>query len=131
MPKKKSTLTKNEWALMSVLWESSKPLVVSEIIEQLEDKVEWSYSTYLTQLGRLVDSGYLKFEKRGRIRFFYPAVEMSTCIQEENKNITDRMTPEASNKLLLCMLRDAKGMTQDEASELEKLVDELRERSNG
>lgn len=131
MPKKKATLTKNEWALMSVLWESGKPLVVSEIIEQLKDKVDWSYSTYLTQLGRLADSGYLKFEKRGRMRFFYPAVEMSTCIQEENRSITDRMTQEASNQLLLCMLRDAKGMTKDEALELEKLVDELRDRSDG
>ncbi len=128
MPRRKATLTKNEWALMSVLWKSDRPMVLSEIIAELKDEVTWSYTTYQTQLGRLAESGYLGYEKRGRMRFFYPAVEMDACIQEENRNISDRMTQEASNKLLLCMLRDAKGMTPEEAAELERLVDELKGR---
>lgn len=131
MPKKKTTLTKNEWALMSVLWEANRPLVVSEIIDELKDKVSWSYSTYLTQLGRLTESGYLEYEKRGRMRFFYPAVEMDACIQKENKSISERMTQQAANKLLLCMLRDAKGLTKKEAEELERLVDELKGKHDG
>lgn len=130
MANKKTTLSKNEWTLMSVLWKSERPMVLSEVIDQLKDKVNWSYTTYQTQLARLAESGYVDFEKRGRMRFFYPVVKIDTCIQQENKSIADRMTQEASNKLLLCMLRDAKGMTKDEAAELERLVDELKDKNN-
>lgn len=126
----KQGLSKNEWVLMSVLWESDEPMVISEIIEKLEDRVSWSYSTYMTQLERLVQSGYLRFQKRGRTRFFYPAVPMEECVERENQGIADRMPRKASNQLLVCLLRDATGISADEISELEHLVEQLKENNH-
>lgn len=131
MARKKTNLSKNEWAIMSVLWKSERPMVLSEIIEELKDKVDWGYPTYQTQLRRLADSGYLDFETRGHNRFFWPAVKPDDCIKEEVDNINNRLSPEISNKLLLCMLREAKGLTPEEAAELDRLVDELRNKENG
>lgn len=131
MARKKTNLSKNEWSIMTVLWNSPRPLVLSEIIEELKDKVDWSYPTYQTQLRRLADAGYLNYETRGHNRFFSPAVNQSDCIREEANTINERLSPEISNKLLLCMLREAKGLTREEAEELSRLVDELGKRENG
>lgn len=126
----KQGLSKNEWILMNVLWDSEEPMVISEIIDKLKDQVPWSYSTYMTQLERLVGSGYLKFQKRGRTRFFYPAVPMKECVERENQGISERMPERAANQLLVCLLRDASGVSPEEISELEHLVELLKEKNN-
>ncbi|MBD5560611.1 MAG: BlaI/MecI/CopY family transcriptional regulator [Clostridia bacterium] len=125
-PRKKLTLSNNEWQLMTVLWRADEPLIVSEIMDRLTGTVNWSYSTLQTQLTRLVDSGYLAYTKRGRTRLFYPAVPMEKCVAEENETIHSRMPEEATNQLLLCMMRDARSLTDEEADELEQLVEKLR-----
>lgn len=128
MSRKKTNLSKNEWAIMSVLWDCQRPLVLSEIIAEMKDTVDWGYSTYQTQLRRLAQSGYLNFETRGHNRFFWPAVNRDECIMEEVQGIRDRLTPDVSNKLLLCMLREAEGLSPDEAAELNRLAGELAKR---
>lgn len=119
-------LTKNEWILMEVLWDSGEPLVISEIQERLPEDVAWSYSTLQTRLGRMVKKGYLTYVQRGRIRFFEPLVSREECIADEALSIEDRMTMQASNALLVHLMRNAKDVSTEEIAELEELIENLR-----
>ena len=130
MSRKKCSLTRNEWLLMCALWDAQQPMSVSDVMQKMASDVSWSYSTYQTQLSRLVDSGYLTYEKKGRTRYFYPAVPMDACVLEEGQNIRNRMPQEASNQLLLCMLKETRSISESEADELCRLVEELRQRSS-
>lgn len=127
---RKTTLSKNEWLMMHVLWQAPTSLAVSEIVELMKDQVDWSYPTYTTQLDRLVKSGYVSFEKRGRSRFYYPAVDMHTCVQRENASIRDRMTPAASSELVLAMLQGSEQISHEDAERLRRIIDELEVTDN-
>lgn len=110
---------------MNALWDADTPLAVSEIVELLKDRVDWSYPTYTTQLDRLVKSGYLTFRKRGRTRFYFPSVDMQTCVARENESICSRMTPDASSELVVAMLRGKKRISHEDADRLRRLISEL------
>lgn len=127
MDSRKTTLSRNEWLIMHVLWEADGSLAVSEIVQRMKDRVDWSYPTYTTQLDRLVKSGYAAFEKRGRSRFYYPAVDMRTCIQRENASIQEKMTPAASSELVLAMLQGRKRISHEDADRLRQVISELEE----
>lgn len=127
MSNRKTTLSKNEWLMMNVLWHAGTSLAVSEIVERLKDQVDWSYPTYTTQLDRLVKSGYLAFEKRGRTRFYYPALDMQACVERENESIQNRMTPAASSELVVAMLQGRERISHADAERLREVIRKLEE----
>lgn len=126
MPQKKATLSANEWRMMETLWASEKPMAMAEIVEAMKDTVTWGYPTFQTQLKRRIKSGYVGFERHDRIRLFYPLANMDQCVREEKVSIRGRMSPQASNQLLVSMLRDAEGIGDEEVWELKTLINEWK-----
>lgn len=122
---KKNGLSKNEWLLMQALWESDRSLAVSELVDLLSGKVDWSYPTYATQLERLVKSGFVGYEKRGRSRFYYPERTLDECVEREKDGIFERMTPDASAELILTMVADREHVSSESIMRLRQLIDDL------
>lgn len=125
MADKKKTLTPAEWAVMSVLW-GKEPQALSEVIESMGDRMDWSYTTYSAYLRRLCDKGFLDFQGRGRGKLYYPIVDMDECIKAESDHLFDKLQQDGAKKLLVCMIRDS-NLTQGEQDKLKRLITDLSE----
>lgn len=117
------TLTKPEWAVMSVLWENS-PLYLSELIEKMGDSVSWNYNTYSSYLRKLHDKGHIGFTVQRRDKQYYPITTKSECTQTESRELLQKIQKSTAKEFLVCMIKDSK-LSQEDAEELKSLLDEL------
>lgn len=123
MSLKKKTLTTAEWAVMSALW-GKEPQVLSEIIESMGDRMDWSYTTYSSYVRKLCDKGFVGYEGRGRDNFYYPLIDMDECIEAESEHLFDKLKGQGAKKLLVCMIKDS-NLTREDQEELKQLIGEL------
>jgi BlaI family penicillinase repressor len=123
---RQKTLTASEWVVMDTLW-GKEPQVLAEIIGAIGNKVDWNYQTYASYLNVLCDKGFVSFSKRGRTKFYYPAVARDECIEAESKSILQKLSSESAEKLLLRMIRDTH-LSDEAQHKLKTLVEELTEK---
>lgn len=117
------TLTKPEWAVMSVLWEDS-PLYLSELIDKMGDSVSWNYNTYSSYLRKLHDKGHIGFTVQRRDKQYYPITTKSECTQTESRELLQKIQTSTAKEFLVCMIKDSK-LSVEDAEELKSLLDEL------
>lgn len=70
---------------MNALWEKS-PLTLSEAIRAIGGKADWSYKTYPSYMLVLERKGFVRAEKRGRDKFYEPAVSKQSCVEQEKRD---------------------------------------------
>lgn len=121
------TLTKPEWAVMSVLWEKS-PLYLSEIIEMMGDSVQWNYNTYSSYLRKLHEKGHIGFTVERRDKQYYPLTTKSECTLQESRELLSKIKDNTAKEFLMCMIRES-DLSQEDHEDLKKLLDELSKRS--
>ena len=61
----KTDITPAEWQVMRIIWTLSKA-TSTQVIEILQQKVDWKPATIKTLLRRLVEKGALKTTRQGR-----------------------------------------------------------------
>ena len=120
---KKNTLTTPEWIVMSALW-GREPLVLGEIIETIGDRVDWSYTTYVSYMKILSDKGFVGFTTRGRMKFYYAAVDKETCIASEGESILEKLGGSDAEELMLCMIKKT-GLSKEGQERMKALIDSL------
>ena len=121
--KEKETLTKAEWLVMETLW-SNPPLFLSEIMEAMENAVDWKSSSYMTYLKRLTDSGYIGYKLVSGNRRYFPLRPRRDCVDEESRYILSKMTEDSAMLLLASMVEKA-SIGQEEKERLKKLIQDL------
>ena len=102
--KEKEALTKAEWLVMEALW-NNPPLFLSEIMESMQNTVDWKSSSYMTYLKRLTDSGYIGYKLVSGNRRYYPLRPREDCVEEESSYILSKMTEDSARLLLASMER--------------------------
>ena len=120
---KKNTLTTPEWIVMSALW-GREPQVLGEIIETIGDRVDWSYTTYASYMKILSDKGFVGFTTRGRMKFYYAAVDKETCIATEGESILEKRGGSDAEELMLCMIKKT-GLSKEGQERMKALIDSL------
>lgn len=118
-----NTLTKAEWAVMSALWKNPNQ-TISGIIKTVGKELNWKYNTYATYLKRMCEKGWVCFERLGRDKFYYPAVDKSVCILAESRSVLSKIDNHATKEFVMCMIKGGTLDAQDRA-ELRSLLDEL------
>ena len=121
--KEKEALTKAEWLMMEALW-NNQPLFLSEIMEVMQNTVDWKTSSYLTYLKRLTDSGYIGFKLISGNRRYFPIREREDCVEEESSYILSKMTDDSARLLLASMVQKT-NISNDEKEQLQKLIARL------
>lgn len=71
-------LSKCEEQVMSVIWASEKALDLQPIIAEVNEHFnhEWASQTVSTYLQCLCKKGYLRMERNGRYKYYYPEVPL-------------------------------------------------------
>ncbi len=125
----KEALTKQEWTIMEALWKHS-PLFLSQIMEEMAASVNWQKSTFSTYMRKLCDNGYVAYRTVSGNRAYYPAVEREACIESESRHMISKLTDAGAKMFLTCMIKES-GLSENDRTELQKLIAELSGQPDG
>jgi BlaI family transcriptional regulator, penicillinase repressor len=113
-----------EYAVMEVLW-TDAPLAAHDVAVRLTNSQSWTLATVKTLLSRLVTKGAVAAAADGRKFLYTPMLERETWVSGESKRLVDRLF---GGKLspLVAQFADQESLTDEDISEIEALLKELR-----
>lgn len=114
-------ISETEWKVMKIIW-SNPYITANEVIDILDNSVEWKPKTVKTLLNRLLNKGAINFEKEGREYKYYPLVSEDQCIKEENKSFLDRVYNGAFKTMIANFIED-QTLSKDDINDLKKLLE--------
>ena len=119
----KQTLTKPEWLMMEALW-NHPPMFLSEIMESMQNTVDWKSSSFMTYLKRLTESGYIGYQLVSGNRRYFPLRAREDCVEEESSYILSKMTDDSARLLLASMVQKT-NLSGEDKEQLQKLIAKL------
>ena len=83
-------LPDTEFEVMSAIWHNVPPVTTTILMGQLGNTKGWKLQTLTTLLNRLIDRGFLRSEKLGKERNYYPTVKEDDYIHFETTHFVKR-----------------------------------------
>lgn len=83
-------ITEAEWKIMHVIW-SCGSCTSKQILNELNQKIEWEPTTVKTLLSRLVKKEVIDYEVKGRAYVYFPMVSEMACINNEMNQIIKKV----------------------------------------
>ena len=117
-------ISEAEHAVMEALWEKS-PQSAAEVCDKVCAQRDWSMPTVKTLLARLVTKGAVETEADGRRFLYSPKLQRSDYVGTESRRLLDRLFG-GKPAILLAQLAESEELTQNDLSEIERLLKELR-----
>lgn len=114
-----------EFDVMKVVWANDPPITTNMVLEQLGKQREWKAQTVITLMLRLVERGFLRTEKVGKERTYYPLVGKEEYLKFETSNFV-RQYHDNSVLGLISTLFDDKALDDEDIDELLRLAKERR-----
>ena len=108
-----------EFEVMKTIWANEPPITTNMLMEQLGNKKKWKLQTLITLLLRLVDRGFLRTEKNGKERTYYPLVDKEQYLKFETSSFIERFHNH-SIVSLVNTLYDGKELKEADLDELSK-----------
>ncbi|MFC2952978.1 BlaI/MecI/CopY family transcriptional regulator [Marinicaulis aureus] len=121
-------ITRAEFQIMDVLWAES-PLAATTVAERLADETSWSLKTVKTLLSRLVEKGALEHTPDGRRYLYSPKVSRDAHARRATQRLADQLFGGRAAPLV-AHLAESKGLTREDLSDLETLIEELKRDSD-
>ena len=118
LEKKKPSPT--ELIILKALWQES-PMSAKEVHQNIEGRLNWSYSSTRKTLDRMSEKKYVKFENSHGIKVFYPLVEKVEILANFVSDLTKRIL-EVDSPLPISMFTDSKLLNENELDKLEKII---------
>lgn len=121
MSLQKTGITESEYEIMKVLWDSKRPLTVSEVRKGVIDR-DWKNTTVSTLLTRLAEKGAVGFEARGKVHYYYPVLKEEEYNLRETKSLLSKIYG-GSVRNLVASLYENKEISSDEIDDLKKMFE--------
>ena len=120
------TLPDAEFEVMKMIWNNEVPSTTSTIMQSLKPEKDWKVQTLITLLNRLVSRGFLRTEKPGKERIYFPLVSEEESLQYETKDFITRFH-KSSITSVVATLVESRQLTDDDLEELSRWIDERKE----
>lgn len=108
-----------EFEVMKVIWANVPPITTNLLMEQLGNAKGWQKPALITLLVRLTDRGFLRSEKNGKERNYYPLVTKEEYLQFETEHFMKQYHNNSLSSFVMAM--------RGNVSILEKEIEELRQ----
>ncbi len=118
-------LPDTEFEIMKVVWANEPPITTNMIMETLGKEREWKAPTVISLMLRLVEKGFLRTEKNGKERTYFPLVDKEDYLKFETGNFM-KLYHENSFLSFVNTLYDGKPLNNEDIEELMKWVKERR-----
>ncbi len=112
----------SEWYVMKALWASS-PLSGSDIVSVVSQYTDWSQSTILTMVRRLVKKGAIGIEHE-KVMMYYPLVEEDKIARIETDIFVKRVYEGSANMLIKGFLENG-DLSKQDLNELKKMINDM------
>ena len=119
----KDTLNPNEWIVMGALWAKS-PATLGETIDRIGSRASWNYKTYQSYMNVLEKKGYISSEKRGRDKFYSPAISREECITRESRAVLSKMQSDSVGLMITSMVREG-DLSRSDRLELMNMLEKM------
>lgn len=116
-------LSDMEYVVMSVIWRNKPPVNTGIIMEEVGEEKKWKMPTLISYLNRLAEKGFIRSEKKGRDRWYYPIIDEKEYLEFET-NLFFKTYHHNSLFSLMSTLYDGKKITKEEAEEFRKWIGE-------
>ena len=113
----------SEWMVMIALWERS-PASVRDVLERIEPKTGWAYSTVKTILERLVEKEAVRVRKRGNSGLFEPLVSLQEARRTAVRSLVEKAFDGAFGSLFLHLFSEEK-LSRKDRRQLTQMLEEL------
>lgn len=119
-------LPDTEFEIMKVVWANEPPITTNMIMEQLGNQRQWKAPTVISLMLRMVKRGFLRTEKEGKERTYFPLVSKEDYLKFETGNFME-LYHENSFLSFVNTLYDGKQLSE---SDIEELMEWAKKRSN-
>ena len=118
-------LSDAEFEVMKVVWANEPPITTSEIMKLLGNEKNWKIQSLVSFMLRLVEKGFLRSEKDGKERTYYPLVSQEGYRKFETGNYA-KQYHNGSFLDLVTTLYDDEALTDKDIDELYEWVKKRR-----
>ena len=115
-----------EFNIMKVVWANEPPITTNIIMQQHGNLEGWKVQTAISLLRRLVERGFLRTEKSGKERAYFPIVNKEDYLKFETGNFMKQFHENSFLNLVNTMYND-KSLTDEDIDELLKWAKERRD----
>ncbi|MGI6487457.1 MAG: BlaI/MecI/CopY family transcriptional regulator [Syntrophomonadaceae bacterium] len=119
-------LPETEFEIMKVVWANEPPITTNIVMEQLGNERQWKAPTAISLMLRLVERGFLRTEKNGKERMYFPLVAREEYLKFETDNFM-KQYHENSFLSLVNTLYNGKKLSD---SDIKELMEWVKERSD-
>ncbi len=113
-----------EFSIMMVVWANEPPVTTNIIMQQLGNEREWKAQTVISLMLRLVERGFIRTEKNGKERTYFPLISKEDYLKFETGDFIERFHGN-SFASLVATLYDGKKIKN---SDLDELAEWLKDR---
>jgi len=114
-----------EFDIMKVVWANEPPITTSAIMKLLGNEKEWKIQTVVSLMLRLVERGFLRSEKHGKERTYFPLVGKEDYLKFETGNFLRQFHDNSFLNLVNTLYAD-EALTDMDIDELLQWVKERR-----
>jgi BlaI family penicillinase repressor len=125
--KMRSNIQATEWDVLEALWAAERA-TARDVVEALEERRGWAYSTVKTMLDRMVKKGLVSARRVGNVWEYTPALERRTARRGAWRSFVDTAFGGAMAPALQFLVTDAR-LTKRQRERLARLLDDT-ERDN-
>ena len=124
--KKLKKLPDTEFEVMKVVWANDPPITTNIIMEELGIERGWKAQTVNSLMRRLVGRGFLRSEKKGKERTYYPLISREEYLKFETGKFIEQYHNNSFLNLVNTLYDDA--LTDEDIDDLLQWVKKRRER---
>ena len=121
---KPERISEAEHAVMEVLWDRGT-ISASDVCDAVCEARGWSLPTVKTLLSRLVQKQAIAAQPDGRRYLYSPLIARADYVGGESRRLVDRLFGGKAASLV-AHLAQTEALTEDDLSEIEKLLKELK-----
>lgn len=112
-----------ELMVMNVIWKYSEEISSVQVAKILEGQKDWSATTILTFLSRLVERGFLTMRKEKRQNLYRAIIEERAYVENESKSFLQRLHGNSVTSLVATLYND-KAISKEDLAELKQFINE-------
>ena len=115
-----------EFDIMKVVWANEPPITTNIIMKQLGKDREWKAQTVISLMLRLVERGFIKTEKNGKERTYFPLISKEDYLKFETGDFMERFHGNSFANLV-ATLYDGNKLKDSDLDQLAKWLKEKRD----
>jgi BlaI family penicillinase repressor len=120
-------LPNTEFEIMKVVWANEPPITTNMVMEQLGNERKWKAPTVISLMLRMVKKGFLRTEKNGKERIYFPLVAKEDYLKFETGNFMKLYHENSFLSFVNTLYNDnGKQLNEHDIEELMKWVKERR-----